>query len=76
MNIKISVGDKTITFLSKRDIDHFTGATLPYIEHRQLNPSLYVEMCHKRGCPILWDDDSEMSPEDWVSVVRTIYTLE
>ena len=76
MNIKIRKGDKTKTFTSRMDIDYFTGATLPYIEHRQLHPSLYVEMCQQRGHPIFWDDYSEISPEDWVSVVRTIYTLE
>lgn len=68
--------DKTKTFTEGSQINNFIGAGefqvnggINSLMHQQVSPSNYV-MVDKHE---FWDDGTEMTPEEWVKCVMTIY---
>lgn len=64
---------KEKTFETEMDVNWFLGAYTSEVLHQQVTEETYIKLCTAHNCKMTWDDDTEMTPHEWVRCALTIY---
>lgn len=67
-SLKIRYNDKVKTFTNSIEINLFIGAGNREMEYRPVTPELYYIFNRHE----FWDDDTEMTGEEWCKVTKAL----
>ena len=63
-------GEKTLSFATTDEVNHFIGAQ--EFEYEAVTETMFWRLRYLTGEEFKWDDGTALTPSEWVSAVKTI----